>query len=335
MKIKIIARPLVGIFLFQISLPLIISLAIIPLATASLATAKNTPETIQVTASIPPIHSLLSQVMQGIATPNLLIKTSTSPHNYALKPSDIVQLQHQDLIFWVGADIENNLAKFMKPRKHNTAIALSNFSELTMLPWRHKTDFSWHTADEEAKSSRHAHNITRYNQHLWLDPDNAKIILTHMRDLLILIDPKNSKKYASNTLNALNEIDRLTTEIINILDSVKTSPPEILLFHDSIHYFENYFTLKTHGLILLNPHTPPSGKHLRNLLGKIDPHSCLFFEPQFSKKILIAFNNHNKNQEKPYHWVEIDPLGANLRPGIALYSQLMLNIAQSFADCSL
>ncbi len=42
----------------------------------------------QVATDIPPVHSLVSQVMGELGTPKLIIPPGTSPHGYAMRPSE-------------------------------------------------------------------------------------------------------------------------------------------------------------------------------------------------------------------------------------------------------
>ena len=64
---------------------------------------------IKVVASIKPIHSLVSYLMDGIGKPDLIVDGYASPHGFAMKPSHAKMLQNADLIFWVGEDLENFL----------------------------------------------------------------------------------------------------------------------------------------------------------------------------------------------------------------------------------
>ena len=66
---------------------------------------------IKVVASIKPIHSLVSYLMDGIGKPDLIVDGYASPHGFAMKPSHAKMLQNADLIFWVGEDLENFLEK--------------------------------------------------------------------------------------------------------------------------------------------------------------------------------------------------------------------------------
>ena len=66
---------------------------------------------VKVVASIKPIHSLASYLMDGVGKPDLIVDGYASPHGFAMKPSHAKMLQDADIIFWVGEDLENFLVK--------------------------------------------------------------------------------------------------------------------------------------------------------------------------------------------------------------------------------
>ncbi|MEP4198706.1 MAG: zinc ABC transporter substrate-binding protein [Aliishimia sp.] len=59
----------------------------------------------QVVADIAPVHALVSRVMQGVGTPDLLLPPGTSPHGYALRPSQARSLTGADLVVWIGPEL--------------------------------------------------------------------------------------------------------------------------------------------------------------------------------------------------------------------------------------
>ena len=66
---------------------------------------------VKVVASIKPIHSLVSYIMDGVGKPDVIVDGYNSPHNFSLKPSHAKMLQNADLIIWIGEDLENFLEK--------------------------------------------------------------------------------------------------------------------------------------------------------------------------------------------------------------------------------
>ena len=53
---------------------------------------------IKVVASIKPIHSLVSNVMDGVGKPDVIVDGYNSPHGFSLKPSHAKMIENADLI---------------------------------------------------------------------------------------------------------------------------------------------------------------------------------------------------------------------------------------------
>ena len=100
---------------------------------------------IKVVASIKPIHSLASYLMDGIAKPDLIVDGYASPHGFSMKPSHAKMLQNADLIFWVGEDLENFLEKPLGSiAKKAEKIELMEINGLNKLKFRERNIFDDH-----------------------------------------------------------------------------------------------------------------------------------------------------------------------------------------------
>jgi hypothetical protein len=75
----------------------------------------------RVAASIPPVHSLVAGVMDGVGEPTLLVPPTASAHSFALRPSEARALAQADLVFWIGPAyetfLEKPLAALARPEK--------------------------------------------------------------------------------------------------------------------------------------------------------------------------------------------------------------------------
>lgn len=80
-------------------------------AALCLSLSINAQASPSVAVDIAPLHSLVSQVMEGVATPNLLIPAEASPHGYSLRPSEAKALADAELVFWVGESLTPWLEK--------------------------------------------------------------------------------------------------------------------------------------------------------------------------------------------------------------------------------
>ncbi len=316
---------------------------------------------IKVVASIKPIHSLASYLMNGVAKPDLIVDGYASPHGFAMKPSHAKMLQNADLIFWVGEDVENFLEKPLGSiAKKAEKIELMQIKGLQVLKFRERNIFDDHDDhghddhdkkedhDSHAKKEdhddhgkkedhddhgkkedhddheRHAHG--EFDPHIWLDPINAKVILNEMVEHLIENDPKNEAKYKSNLDEALKDIDKLTIDVMTELSNSVSS----IVFHDAYQYFEKRFNVNILGAFTVNTDVMPGAEQLAEIREIIehDKVACVFSEPQFNPDIIKAVA-----KDMNIKTGVIDPLGATLNPGKNLYFSLIKNMSASFKGC--
>ena len=309
---------------------------------------------VKVVASIKPIHSLASYLMDGVNKPGLIVDGYASPHGFALKPSHAKMLQDADLIFWVGEDLENFLEKPLGSiAKKAEKIELLNIKGLNKLKFRERNIFDGHDdhghkEDDHAKKEDdhddhghkedehkedghddhghegHAHG--EYDPHIWLDPSNAKVILKEMAEHLIEKDQKNASVYKNNLKKALKDLDKLTKDVKSELNKDFKS----IVFHDAYQYFEKRFDVNVMGAFTVNTDVMPGAEQLSEIREIIehDKVSCIFSEPQFNPDIIITVA-----KDMDIKTGVLDPLGATLNPGKDLYFNLIRNMSNSFKSC--
>ena len=312
---------------------------------------------LKVVASIKPIHSLASYLMDGIGKPDLIVDGYSSPHGFALKPSHAKMLQDADIIFYVGEGLENFLEKPLKSiAKKAEKIELMEIKGLNKLKFRernifeghddhghdedghkeddhddHKHEEDGHKEDDhddhghdEDGHEGHAHG--EYDPHIWLDPENAKVILNEMVEHLIENDEKNAAAYKSNLNKALKDIDGLLKSVKSELNKDFKS----IVFHDAYQYFEERFNVTVLGAFTVNTDVMPGAEQLSEIREIIehDKVSCVFSEPQFNPDIINAVA-----KDMNIKTGVLDPLGATLNPGKDLYFDLIKNMSKSFKGC--
>ena len=124
---------------------------------------------IKVVASIKPIHSLATYLMDGVAKPKLIVDGYASPHGFALKPSHAKILQEADLIFWVGEDLESFLEKPLNTiAKKAENIELMEIKGLNKLKFRERNIFDGHDDHD------HGHKEDKHKEDDHDDHDHKK-----------------------------------------------------------------------------------------------------------------------------------------------------------------
>ena len=321
-------------------LPLIVSLL------SLLAIFSPVNADVKVVTSIKPIHSLASYLMDGVGKPDLIVDGYASPHGFALKPSHAKMLQNADLIFWVGEDLENFLKKPLKSiAKKAEKIELMEIKGLKKLEFRERNIFEDHDNHKEhghkkdkhddhkehghkkdKHDDHHEHAHGEHDPHIWLDPMNAKIILSEMADHLIENDQENASKYKANLKKAHKDLDKLTKKVKSELNKDFKS----IVFHDAYQYFEKRFDVNVLGAFTVNTDVLPGAEQLSEIREVIEHEkvSCVFSEPQFNPDIIKAVAKDTNIKTGV-----IDPLGATLNPGKTLYFDLINNMSRSFKGC--
>ena len=110
----------------------------------------------KVIASIKPVHSLVSAVMEGVGSPGLLVKGAGSPHSYSLKPSQAEELQAADVIFWMGHDLEAFLENSIENiAKNAKSVSLMDSHDLIKLSFREGGAFEAHAHDDHDDHKDH------------------------------------------------------------------------------------------------------------------------------------------------------------------------------------
>lgn len=289
---------------------------------------------LNVVSSIKPIHSLVRGVMEGVGEPQLIVTAAQTPHDYSLKPSQMRHLQQADLVFWVDPNLETFLTKALQNLKSDTkTVTLSKAEGLTLLNFRENDEEETeaehgHHDEEEHDDDDHDHDHQGLDLHLWLDPLNAKALVQEIQRSLIQVDPDHADLYRKNAQNMQNRLDSLNIEITTLLKSVQDKP--YFVFHDAYQYFEKRYSLSPAGFVTPSPEISPGAKHLSKLKSHASKMktACIFSEPQFKTNTFSKIAGADT-----FKTSMLDPIGALLDEGSALYFDLIRNMAHTIKNC--
>lgn len=317
----------------------------------------------RVAVDIPPIHSLVAQVMEGVGTPELVLPPGLSPHDVALRPSDAAALSSADLIVWIGPELSPAIARSVDALASEAVLTLLDVPGTRVLEYREGPVFGEigdehdhgeehghdeeheeeeghdeehghdeHGHDEEQEGEEHGHDGEHDHDgrdpHAWLDPDNAVVWTEAIRQALTEIDPDNATTYAENAATTMARLAELQTEIEARITPLRGQ--SFVVFHDAYHYFEARFEVEAAGSITLGDGSVPGPRRLVEIgeaVQALDV-TCVFAEPQFNASLVETTLS-----DAGARVGVIDPLGVALEPGPDLYEDLLDGIATSFEGC--
>jgi zinc transport system substrate-binding protein len=291
----------------------------------------------RVLVTVKPLHSLVAGVMEGVGTPDLLVRGTGSPHTYSLRPSEARLLEDAQVVFWVGASLETFLAKPLSALGQGARIvAAAGMPGVTLLPGRVGGAWGPHTGHEDDPGDRggdgHArggeNDDTRWDGHLWLDPANATAIARAAADVLGQADPQNRERYAANAARLVARVASLDADVRQRLAPVRDRA--YVVFHDAYQYFERAYGLRAVGSVVVSAERAPGARRIRETRERIRGLGarCVFSEPQFPPAIVGTLLEGTDTRAGV-----LDPLGAAVPAGPDAWFALMRGLADALAGC--
>lgn len=278
---------------------------------------------VKVLTSIKPLQLIAAAVQDGVAIPEVLLPPGASPHNYALRPSDVRKVQSVDLVYWIGPSMEGFLPRVLNGRTLPSVAV----QDLPGLKLRHFAEDSPSHA-EEADEHDHDHRPGSVDAHLWLSPVNARVIATKMAADLSAADPANAARYQSN-LKAFDErLDAMDLRLKARLAGIAGKP--YFVFHEAFDYFEDAYGLKHAGVFSVAAEVQPGAQHVAAMRTRLQEvgKTCVFSEPPLRPRLaetLVA--------GLPVKLAELDALGGYTPATAQGYEQVLEKLGNDLAGC--
>ncbi|MCL5042672.1 MAG: zinc ABC transporter substrate-binding protein ZnuA [Gammaproteobacteria bacterium] len=312
----------------------------------------------RVVTTIKPIQQIAAAVLDGVASADVLLPAGASPHAYALRPSDRRSLMAADRIYWVGPDLElflqsllaeeggakalmdiDGLQQRTYPERHNFQQGNGRPDSHAGHDHGHKHDHAAHKHDEHHGHSDHQehadhghddhdHGPGTLDAHIWLSPDNARVIARYMATDLGELFPEYAEQIAANQAAFDAAIDGLDKQL-----SERFAPLQdkgYFVFHDAYGYFEDHYGLRSLGVFTVSHEVQPGARQVNMLREQLRSSGrvCVFTEPQFTPRLVQSLT-----RDLPVEHGELDPLGAGIEVGPHGYATTIQQLADNLAGC--
>jgi len=261
-------------------------------------------ETIEVVASIKPVQLLINEITGASElkqTPQaaLLLKENQNRHLLALKPSQRILVSKARYVFYISDEFEAYMQAIRlsdrSPKSVFKYIELGKLDGIRLLSVRQDGQMP-QTYESRTQLERgvqpkrqygsNFHDASGPDWHIWLNPDNAIIMLGKIRDILHEIDPDQGELYQRNYHNAVARITAQSERVAEKMMHIMKTP--FLTLHDGYQYFEEQYGLKSVGSILRHDDETPSTKRIAEVRELIANYNirCVFKESRFSSKAI-------------------------------------------------
>jgi zinc transport system substrate-binding protein len=283
-----------------------------------------------VVTTIRPLGFIASAIADGVTPTEVLLPDGASPHDFALRPSDIQRLRSADLVLWVGPDMEAFLTKALVPISATRKLAISELPAVKPLLMKGEDDDDHDHAGEAHNHADddHGHHHGEYNMHVWLSPEIAKVTAIAIHDRLLELMPQNKDKLDANLRQFENLLTQTDKNVGNMLTPVQGKG--YFVFHDAYGYFEKHYGLSPLGHFTVNPEIQPGAQRLHQIRTQLVEQKavCVFAEPQFRPAVINAVAKGTKVRSGT-----LDPLGIGIALGKDSYGKFLSQLSSQYVSC--
>ncbi len=199
-----------------------------------------------VLTSIKPIQLIANELVAENDSLDVLLASNTSPHDYALKPSDVRKARSADLVIWYGRDLEPFLESVVTDNEH--VLTISEISGLQLRAF-----------DESHAHDHHGHDHGTHDPHFWLGTEPSRTVARAITDQLIELDKDNEAQYKAKLEVFEANLDKTIVDIREQLAPVQQEG--YYVFHDAYGYFEAEFGLSQLGFFTVSQIVVLARKH--------------------------------------------------------------------------
>jgi len=242
-------------------------LALMLLSAPALASAET------VVTSFYPIYLFALNLLDGVdgvEVTNLTEPTTGCLHDYQLQTGDMKTLSRADAFLINGAGMEGYLEGVFEA--FPTLPVIDASTGVTLLE-----DCSDHDHDEH---DGHDHDHA-YNAHIWLDAQNAILMVNNLADGLIVALPAHAEAIAVNRDAYVTRLAALDAELESALAALPNK--DIITFHEAFPYFAEAYGLHVAAVVNRDPDDALSPRALAELCKTVTSLGTppLFTEPQY------------------------------------------------------
>ena len=182
-------------------------LFVVTFAFCSCGEVERSTGKISVVTTIFPYYDFARSVSKGTCDVDMLLKPGSDVHSFEPTPSDILKIRNADLFIYNGGESDewvDSILESLGDTDKPVVMKMTDYVKpLTEM------DADHHAEDEE-------------DEHIWTSLDNAKTLVSKISDEVSKLDQKHKSVYNENSLDCIEKIGKVQSEIENTVNSSKS-----------------------------------------------------------------------------------------------------------------
>ncbi|MCM8823306.1 MAG: zinc ABC transporter substrate-binding protein [Candidatus Omnitrophica bacterium] len=214
---------------------------------------------IKVITTLFPTYDFVRQIGKDKVDVSLFLPPGVEPHTFEPKPKDILKLNRADIFIYTGKYMEPWVEDLLKSISNKNLLVIDASYGIELIS---SEEEDVHHEDEHINHHYHS----EVDPHIWLDLENAQIMVDNIATALVKKDPVNREFYLNNAQDyklKLIELDNLFKDIF----SQAKHRTIIYAGHFAFGYFAKRYGLKHISPYQgFSPNAEPSPKAIGELI---------------------------------------------------------------------
>ncbi|MFO7849367.1 MAG: zinc ABC transporter substrate-binding protein [Spirochaetia bacterium] len=234
---------------------------------------------LEIFVSILPQKYFAERIAGERADVSVMVPPGSNPATYDPTPRQVSKLGTADIFFTIGVPFENSFLPSIEENMPDISIVDTSEGiekrsiQAESTEEDHDDEYDDHTQED--------HEAGMPDPHIWMSPPLVKKLAENMLEALVSLAPKYSDDFEDNYDNFIDDINKLDSELQELLEPVKESP--LFVYHPSFGYFAETYGLRQIPIELGG--NEPTSRQLREVISTAKERGVrvIFVQPEFSK----------------------------------------------------
>ncbi len=238
-----------------------------------------------IAVSIYPVYDLVKRVAGPDADVALLLQPGKNEHTFDPTPHDVEEVAKAQLGVMVGLGLDPWMERLMKDAAPKAKVLkVGDRVPTRTVELEAVGEEEAHKHGGKDDDDDHDHEKGAIDPHVWLDPQNARLIVRALTEELAKVDAAHANAYRQRSDALDKELEALDKELEA---RTKALPKKgFVTFHGSFGYFAKRYGLTVLAVIEPYPGSTPSGDYVQKVLSVIKAKQvpALYSEPQLDPR---------------------------------------------------
>jgi zinc/manganese transport system substrate-binding protein len=217
---------------------------------------------LRVVATTVQIEALAREVGGDLIDLHGVVPPGADAHEFEPTASDLAAIEDANLILRHGLGLDDWLDGTLSAARDATVVTVTD-GILLQRGEAHSHGDDEHEDEDDEESA---------DPHVWLDPENAKIMVANIAAALAAADSANRAVYAANSTQYQATLDETREQVQAIIDEIPEANRKLVTNHDALGYFARAFGLEVVGAVIpsISTEAEPSASETAELLDTIE-----------------------------------------------------------------